>query len=47
MNFRCQIPILKLAHIIFQMIFLFFPNTLDKVKLDFSTQLSGFKPSII
>ena len=47
MNFRYQIPILKLAHIIFQMIFLFFPNILDKVKLDFSTQLSGFKPSII
>ena len=47
MNFRCQIPILKLAHSIFEIIFLFFPNTLDKVKLDFSTQLSGFKPSII
>jgi len=47
MNFIRQISILKLTYSIFRIIFLFLPNTLDKVKLDFSTQLSRFKHSII
>ena len=47
LNFRCHYPILKLSHLIFEMIFLFFPQTLDKVKCDFTKDISGYQPSII
>ena len=47
LNFRCHYPVLKLAHLIFEMIFLLFPNTLDKVKCDFTKDISGYQPSII
>ena len=47
LNFRCHFPVLKLAHLIFEMIYLFFPQTLDKVKCDFTKDISGYKPSII
>ena len=45
--FRCHFPILKLAHLIYEMIFLLFPQTLDKVKCDFTKDITGYKPSII
>jgi superfamily I DNA/RNA helicase len=47
LNFRCHYPVLKLAHLIFEMIFLLFPQTLDKVKCDFTKDISGYQPSII
>ena len=47
LNFRCHFPILKLAHLIYEMIFLLFPQTLDKVKCDFTKDITGYKPSII
>ena len=47
LNFRCHYPVLKLAHIIFEMIFLLFPQTLDKVKCDYTKDISGYQPSII
>ena len=48
LNFRCQANILKFAHLIYEMIKCFFSNTLDKVRMDFSTQVgSGEKPYII
>ena len=47
-NFRCQANILKFAHIIYEMIRYFFSNTLDKVRMDFSTKVgSGEKPFLI
>ena len=47
LNFRCHYPVLKLAHLIFEMIFLLFPQTLDKVKCDFTKDITGYQPSII
>ena len=47
LNFRCHYPILKLAHLIYEMIFLLFPQTLDKVKCDYTKDITGYKPSII
>ena len=47
LNFRCHYPVLKLAHIIYEMIFLLFPQTLDKVKCDYTKDISGYQPSII
>ena len=47
LNFRCHYPILKLAHLIYEMIFLLFPQTLDKAKCDFTKDITGYKPSII
>ena len=47
LNFRCHYPVLKLAHLIFEMIFLLFPQTLDKVKCDYTKEISGYQPSII
>ena len=47
LNFRCHYPVLKLAHLIFEMIFLLFPKTLDKVKCDYTKDISGYQPSII
>ena len=48
LNFRCQATILKFAHLIYEMIHFFFINTLDKVRMDFSTQVgSGEKPFLI
>ena len=48
MNFRCQASILKLSHLIYEMIKYFFSNTLDKVGLDFSVMVTGgVKPYII
>ena len=46
MNFRCQISILKLS-ILYLKLYFYFLDTLDKVQLDFSTQLSIFKQNII
>ena len=43
-NFRCTSAILHLAHFVFNFIFKFFSETLDKIKLDFSTVLSENKP---
>ena len=47
LNFRCHYPILKLAHLIYEMIFLLFPQTLDKVRCDFTKDITGYKPTII
>ena len=48
LNYRCQANILKLAHLIYEMIRTFFSNTLDKVRMDFSTQVGGGeKPYLI
>ena len=47
LNFRCHFPILKLAHLIYEMIFLLFPQTLDKIKCDYTKDITGYKPSII
>jgi hypothetical protein len=47
LNFRCHFPILKLAHLIYEMIFLLFPQTLDKIKCDFTKDITGYKPTII
>ena len=47
LNFRCHYPVLKLAHMIFEMIFLLFPQTLDKVKCDYTKNIAGYQPSII
>ena len=48
LNFRCQANILKCAHLIYEMIKTFFSNTLDKVRMDFSTQVGGGeKPYLI
>ena len=48
LNFRCQANILKLAHFIYEMIKTFFSHTLDKVRMDFSTQVGGGeKPYLI
>ena len=47
LNFRCHYPVLKLAHLIFEMIFLLFPQTLDKVKCDYTKDITGYQPSII
>ena len=48
LNFRCQANILKFAHLIFEMIYYFFNNTLDKVRMDFTTQVGGGeKPFLI
>ena len=44
LNFRCHFPILKLAHLIYEMIFLLFPQTLDKVKCDYTKDITGYKP---
>ena len=48
LNYRCQANILKLAHFIYEMIRTFFSHTLDKVRMDFSTQVGGGeKPYLI
>ena len=48
LNFRCQANILKFSHILYEMIRYFFSNTLDKVRIDFSTQVGGGeKPFLI
>ena len=48
LNFRCQANILRFAHLIYEMIHYFFSNTLDKVRMDFSTQVGGGeKPFLI
>ena len=48
LNFRCQANILKFAHLIYELIHYFFINTLDKVRMDFSTQVgAGEKPFLI
>ena len=47
LNFRCHYPVLKLAHMIFEMIFLLFPQTLDKVRCDYTQNIAGYQPSII
>ena len=48
LNFRCHANILRLAHLVYEMIFYFFSNTLDKVRMDFSTQVGGGeKPYLI
>ena len=48
LNYRCQSNILKFAHLIYEMIRTFFSHTLDKVRMDFSTQVGGGeKPYII
>ena len=45
LNYRCQANILRFAHFIYEMIRTFFSHTLDKVRMDFSTQVgSGEKP---
>ena len=48
LNFRCQANILKFSHLIYEIIHYFFINTLDKVRMDFSTQVgAGEKPFLI
>ena len=47
LNFRCNSKIIKLAHLVFALIFKYFPETLDKVKLDFSTKLEQIRPCLI
>ena len=48
LNYRCQANILKFAHLIYEMIRTFFSHTLDKVRMDFSTQVGGGeKPYLI
>ena len=48
LNFRCQANILRFSHLIYEMIYYFFSNTLDKVRMDFSTQIGGGeKPFLI
>ena len=48
LNFRCHANILRFAHLIYEMIHYFFINTLDKVRMDFSTKVGGGeKPFLI
>ena len=48
LNYRCQANILRFAHFIYEMIRTFFSHTLDKVRMDFSTQVGGGeKPYLI
>ena len=48
LNFRCHANILRFAHLVYEMIHYFFINTLDKVRMDFSTKVGGGeKPFLI